>query len=204
MYYKLKERVKLINESIPADSVYDEEWKYVYDIRTWKRIYDNKIDDIIQYFILHDKSKLEVSDNMEFKSKPKTVFDLKYSDEIWYIDTDWDIRSTRFQEDCQIYSEIFISKEEAEKELEKRKAIFNIKKYCYDNNIEIRNDFIIWKDNYYIVYDWDVSNYNCKYIYMLTKEFNTLNIILFFNYEIDYDNVLDNCKEDLNILFNIK
>ena len=197
MYYKLKEKVQLINKSMPTDNVYNEEWRYVYDIRSWKKIYDWWIEYNIQYFILHDKDKLEVSDNMEFKSKPKTVFDLKYWDEIWSIDIDWEIVSIDYYK-SNVYCNIFITKEEAEKELEKRKAIFNIKKYCYDNNIEIRNEFIYRKDNYNITYNYHGFDYNW------CEEINELNLIWFFNNDLDTNKVIDNCKEDLNILFNIK
>ena len=140
-------------------------------------------------------------DNIEYfkiiEEKPKSIFDLKYWDEAFYIDTDLGIIEIKYYLN-EAYSEIFLTREEAEKEAEKRKAIFNIKKYCYDNNIEIREFPILNIKNFYIV------KAICNYIYNYCVSNLELNTIWFFKNDLDASNVIDNCKEDLNILFNIK
>ena len=88
---------------------------------------------------IFDLTKALWLDNTEYfkiiEEKPKTFFDLKKWDLVYYITLKWEVEDILFREGCYIYSEIFLTEEEAKKELEKRKAIFNIKKYCYDNNI---------------------------------------------------------------------
>lgn len=133
-----------------------------------------------------------------------SIFNLKDWDEYFCINSAWGIYSYHYDwsvSDKEILESwnAFLTKREAEKELARRKAIFNIKKYCFENNIEYKEN--VSDDIFYIGITYDSEN----------EEFNqsvfTDHIdywVLFFNSYEDLENIVKNCEEELKIIFGIE
>ena len=167
---------------------------------------------IEKFGILKNKEWFE-----EIIEKPKSVFGLKEWDKYWFISAKNFYNSSIFdyEEFKSYYLEtwnVFLNKEEAEQEFNKRYAIQRIKKYCYENNIELfsneevnealknnRNKYRLNTiDVYYIYYNtidkrfdsgfWCVAKYT-EYFYFKNKK--------------DVEQVIKNCEADLKIIFNV-
>lgn len=139
----------------------------------------------------------------------KTIWDLKEWDDFYYIIDDCISRSKiyNYQTCVKKYLETwnaFVTKEEARQELEKRKAIQRIKKYCYENNIKISDKYIwgifIYSLEYTIITDHDGYPINW---FDADDHSNIVNIIWFFEKYKDAHKVIENCEKDLLIIFNI-
>ena len=152
----------------------------------------------------------------EIPEKPKSVFDLKEWDDFYFI-----INNIIFENivtDCVSFKDylkewnIFLSKEEAEAELEKRKAIQGVRKYCYENNIELFSDEELKeilndnldKHHLEIIYFYHI------YYHAMDKKFysSRLNFekhidCFYFKKEDDVERVIKNCEEDLKIIFDV-
>lgn len=96
---------------------------------------------------------------------------------------------------------MFLSAEEAQKELEKRNAIQRIKKYCWENNIELADtDFSNNINNKKFFIYYNIVNkkfFSDSFVYSICY-----NIFLFKN-KSDAQKVIENCEDDLKIIFNI-
>ena len=152
----------------------------------------------------------------EIPEKPKSVFDLKEWDDFYFI-----INNIIFENivtDCVSFKDylkewnIFLSKEEAEAELEKRKAIQGVRKYCHENDIKLFSDEEIKEileknvgahyseiiNFYFIYYDMKAKIFNYSFL-NLKKRYN----IFLFEKEDDVKQVIENCEADLKIIFNV-
>ena len=95
-----------------------------------------------------------------FEEISKNIFDLQRWDGYYYLFSDWDIGSCDYYWD-EVYKDMvenwnaFLTKEEAEKESERRKAIQRIKKYCWENDIDIDYDEEYNSRLFYIEVDWE-------------------------------------------------
>lgn len=141
----------------------------------------------------------------EIPEKPKSVWDLKKWDEFFCINTDLinkdiDISYEGFKKKLKFW-EVFLTEDEAEKELEKRSAIQRIKKYCWENNINLA-------DNEYIK---NIKNLKWFIKYILERKIFEkeserwvyCNYIFCFKNEADIEKVIRNCENDLKIIFDV-
>lgn len=94
------------------------------------------------------------------QEKPKTVWDLKNGDTYYLIDTNGDVMNATWNEiDIDIDSKfrkngnVFLTKEEAENEIERRKVETDMLRFGG------RREFKNGESNYYIVCDFDSSNF---------------------------------------------
>lgn len=142
----------------------------------------------------------------EIKEKPKSIFDLKKWGTYYYVNHYWQIQECRYihYENLDIIInnwKSYISYEEAEKELKKRQAIQRIKKYCWENNIELADREFILNDlnvKTYICYDISDDIFCIDYF---TDSFSNQDFI--FKNMVVAQKVIDNCEKDLRIIFNI-
>lgn len=133
----------------------------------------------------------------------KSIFELQEWDKYYIINCDWNIGLCDYdwwnldRKFIKTWN-IFLTKEEAEKELARRKAIQRIKKYCWENNIEykenVSNKDFKYEIRYSIInnwldYTWDI---NFKYFWYF-----------FFKNIEDTEKVIKNCKEDLKIILDV-
>lgn len=93
-----------------------------------------------------------------------------------------------YYEDLQFWN-VFKSKEEGEKELERRKAIQSIKRYCWENNINM-NDSVESQTFYYNSITWNIE---------YTSNFKNWNPIWYFSFK-DAPKILEKFKEKLKII----
>ena len=129
--------------------------------------------------------------------EPKSIYELKEWDEYFYIDDLWYIQSIvlDYIQYYELRLEIwntFLTKQEAEKELDKRKALSKIRKWIFKNNMELSKDFD-WYTIYAIpeeVVVWE--NLYCR------NEFG----IIFYSKE-DAEKCLEECKQEREILYKL-
>lgn len=86
--------------------------------------------------------------------KPKTVWDLKYGDDYWYINSFGHVRKTTYglEDDFKRMIECgnaFLTEEEAKHEVERRKCEAILLKYGTRDMISLKD----YADKYYIMYD---------------------------------------------------
>ena len=137
----------------------------------------------------------------EIKEEKKSIFNLKEWDEYYYLFSDWDI-GLRHYYWPEIYKDLienwnaFLIKEEAVKESERRRAIQKIKQYCFENNIEYKenvsnNDFpfYIMKNKKKWFEPWS-GNINDSYDWFI-----------FFESVNDCNTVIKDCLGDLKVIF---
>jgi len=153
---------------------------------------------------------------LEEIKEPKSIYELQYWDKYYYI-TDWfnvnkDIlldelaKKWDYKERLSVWN-VFLTEQEAEKELNKRKALAYIKKWIWENEIKLKENiwYVIKRSNCRLTYS--------SYIIERTNNFNKLNVIIsdkiwileliFAKWE-DAEKCLEECKNEWNILFNLK
>lgn len=155
-----------------------------------------------KFGILNNREWLE-----EIPQKPKSVWDLEDWDFCYILNESWSIISTVYCSTNDTFAKIisnwnmFLSAEEAQKELEKRNAIQRIKKYCWENNIELADtDFSNNINNKKFFIYYNIVNkkfFSDSFVYSICY-----NIFLFKN-KSDAQKVIENCEDDLKIIFNI-
>lgn len=123
--------------------------------------------------------------------KPKSIFDLKSGDEFWVIQHGLVCCLTNIHnyEDEILAGDIFLTEEEAQKELNKRQAIMRIKKYIWENDIYSTdsNDRCVL-----MVCDGDVRFHTLE---LNEKYYSPIGEVCF------NQRLLKDCKEDLLIIF---
>ena len=122
--------------------------KYVISIKGWL------IAEIVE------STKFSFEDYFEEIEERKSIFNLKRWDIYYSICDDSDVESIIFENDSYDNKYIqswnaFLTKEEAEKESERRRAIQRIKKYCWENDIDIDYDEEYNSRLFYIEVDWE-------------------------------------------------
>ena len=167
---------------------------------------------IEKFGILENKEWFE-----EIPEKPKSVWDLKVWDE-YYTIYKYNIckmyvtDSKYFEVDYINPWHVFLTQKEAEAELEKRKAIQGVRKYCHENDIKLFSDEEIKEileknvgahyseiiNFYFIYYDMKAKIFNYSFL-NLKKRYN----IFLFEKEEDIEQVIKNCESDLKIIFNV-
>lgn len=142
----------------------------------------------------------------EIPQKPKSVFDLKFGDRYFTKDSYWATIERNWQNNytenqLQKEGKIFLTKEECDKDYEKELAIQRIKKYCWENSIELAdNDFIKDSNNakFNIYYDIETTGFHATYFNICLWD-----NLFFFKTKEDTEKVIENCEDDLKIIFNI-
>lgn len=136
--------------------------------------------------------------------EPKSIFNLKEWDMYYLICQDAYIDYLTFADD--IYDKkyltnwnAFLTKQEAEKEVKKRKAIFNIKKYCWENNIEYKENV---SDE---IFKYEISYSSCDNKINFTHgKFSKYFWYFFLKEEKDVERVINNCESDLKTIFEVE
>lgn len=140
----------------------------------------------------------------EEKEEKKSIFNLKEWDGYYFLKSNWYIICldrydwTELDKDIVANGNAFLTKEEAEKEVERRKAIQRIKKYCFENNIQYKEN--VSDETFYIgiIYDYEDEEF-----YPSTCTDHIDYWFLFFDSYEDVDKVINNCKSELNIIFDV-
>lgn len=138
----------------------------------------------------------------EIPQKPKSVFDLKFGDRYFTKDSSWTTIERNWQNNytenqLQKEGKIFLTKEECDKDYEKELAIQRIKKYCWENNIDTS-----WKwrkERYYIPVKID-NDIKIDY----WQEYKTASYIWYFYDWNTLHFLIQECKNDLKIIFDIE
>lgn len=164
--------------------------KYVISIKDWL------IAEIVE------STKFSFEDYFEeIKEEKKSIFNLKGWDEYYYLFSDWDIGFRHYYWP-EAYKDLienwnaFLIKEEAVKEWERRRAIQKIKQYCWENNIEYKenvsnNDFPFYiRNNKKKWFEPWSGNINDSYTWFL-----------FFDNIDDCNTVIKDCLGDLKVIF---
>lgn len=94
---------------------------------------------------------------------------------------------------------IFRTREEAEQERDRRSALQRIRKYIYENDLEFTPDWNTPSKKYYIYYNYDNNEF---YVDWWTT--NDVNSLFYFKSSKHTNQVINNCKDDLKVVFNIK
>lgn len=137
----------------------------------------------------------------EITEEQNSIFNIKEWDIYYSICDDSDVESIIFENDSYDNKYIqswnaFLTEKEAEKEVNRRKAIVNLKKYCFDNNIKYKenvsdNDFpfYIMKNKKKWFEPWS-GNINDSYDWFI-----------FFESVNDCNTVIKDCLGDLKVIF---
>lgn len=187
-----------------------EKWKDL--IRIYKKPNNNR-----SWILICQIEKENISEWLEeIPQKPKSIWDLKEWDDFYFI-----INSIIFENivtDCVSFKDylkewnVFLTKKEAEAELEKRKAIQRVRKYCYENNIKLFSDEEIkeiLEKNVGAHYSEVIIFYFIHYKMNFKKfDYSCLSLTrnqecLYFEKEKDIKKVIVNCETDLRIIFNV-
>lgn len=165
--------------------------KYVISIKDW----------VIAEIV--DSTHFVFEEYFEEEKEEKSIFELQEWDKYYIINCDWNIGLCDYdwwnldRKFIKTWN-IFLTKEEAEKELARRQAIQRIKKYCYENNIEYKenvsnNDFPFYiiknKKKWFEPSSWHVND---SYTWFL----------FFDNYK-DINKIIENRLDDLKIIFEV-
>ena len=193
---------------LKKDFLYLQAWDIV-EIRVEKYLDNN----IVKYVIFTEKNWLiwEITNTQNFnfhnyfeKIKiPKSIFELKDWDKYYFLDSglyvysyyyDWD----ETDKDMLEIWNVFLTREEAEKEIERTKAIQKIKKYCWENKIKYKEN--VSDETFYIgiIYDSEDEEF-----YPSTCTDRIEYWVLFFDSYEDLENILKNCEKELEIIFDI-
>ena len=169
--------------------------KYVISIKDWL------IAEIIGWIYFSFEDCFE---EIKEEEKPKSIFNLKEWDEYYYLFSDWDIGLRHYYwpgayKDLIENWNAFLIKEEAVKESERRRAIQKIKQYCWENNIE-------YKEN--------VSNNDFPFYIMKNKKKgfepwsghinDSYDWFLFLESVNDCNKIIKDCEEDLKTIFEVE
>lgn len=141
----------------------------------------------------------------EITEEQNSIFNIKEWDGYYFLKSNWYIICldrydwTELDKDIVANGNAFLTKEEAEKETRRRQAIQRIKKYCWENNIEYKenvsnNDFpfYIIKNKKKWFEPW-FGNVNDSYTWFL-----------FFNDVDDCNRIIKDCEQDLKIIFEVE
>ena len=137
-----------------------------------------------------------------YEEKPKTIWDMKDWDSYYVIDFEWDILSysydTTYADDVVSTWSSFLTREEAAKELSKRKAIVRINKRIDElNDWWIPDLGICYKYN--ICYDLYAKCYKLDFAMYKKRAI----IIKFMKTEEIAEEIIKEYKNDLDIIFDI-
>ena len=166
--------------------------KYVISIKGWL------IAEIVE------STKFSFEDYFEEIEERKSIFNLKRWDIYYSICDDSDVESIIFENDSYDNKYIhrwdaFLTEEEATKEVERKKAIQKIKKYCWENNIKYKENV---SNNGFPFY---IRNNKKKWLEPSSWHVNdSYTWFLFFDNYKDINKIIENCLDDLKIIFEVE
>lgn len=139
----------------------------------------------------------------EITEEQNSIFNIKEWDIYYSICDDSDVESIIFENDSYDNKYIqswnaFLTKEEATKEVERRKSIQRVKKFMYENNIK-NKEFKPYEHNYIILYNALGKNFFTEYY----KFFEITNDLWFFKTYDDCKKIINNCWNDLKVIFKL-
>lgn len=146
----------------------------------------------------------------EIKEEGKSIFNLKGWDKYYYLFSDWDI-GLRHYYWPEIYKDLiengnaFLTKEEAEKEVKRRQSIFNIKKYCWENNIKYKENVSDNGIDTYIIYNRKIKEFQIEFNQL--ADYCQINSFIFLSIENGFDKIdkfLEDCESDLKTIFEVE
>jgi len=145
-------------------------------------------------------------DWLEEIKEPKSIYKLKEWDEYYFIVYNlWEVRKAEYKGDSFDYNNIiywnaFLTKQEAEQELKKRKAMSRIKKWIWENEVWTLNWYYVIRKDYNIEWEpyLDVNNTWLTY----WQWYHFYEIV--FQEKIDAERCLEECKNEWNILFDLE
>ena len=155
---------------------------------------DEKIEDLIWDWI------------EEVEDKPTDKWNLKKWDEYYIIINCYTPKKVKVERDQRYENmlnsdNVYLTEKEADKEIQKIRALGRIKKYIHDNWLEFTPDWENDKeDKFYITmsahwqdFEWTWNPWTI-----------TLWVPFYFNNLYKLDKVIEDCKSDLEILFHIE
>lgn len=192
------DRFKL-KKDLPTWKAWEEMWIWedwcLYAVtKDWDVIMVYHISTLLEFDILNSEwfEKIE--------NKERTIFDLKKWDKFYYITGSGDINNLWYWnlslDKYRNTLNIFLTEEEAENELERRKAIQRVKKFMWEywiENVEFKSCNVCR-----IFYDEN------KGFWVWWAEYDCWDILWFFETEYDCQKIINNCEDDLKIIYNVK
>ena len=162
----------------------------VESINDYKFMQDEYWYNISESLCVFQESALEL-----YIEKPKTVWDLKNDDTYYLIDTDGDVMNATWNDiDIDIDSKfrkignVFLTKEEAENDVERRKVETEMLR------LGGRREFKNGENNYYIVCDFDSSNFAIRVFNNKSDGFALMTI--YFDSAKECRNAIETIGED--------
>ena len=192
------DRFKL-KKDLPTWEAGEEMWIW----EDWCLYWTTKEWDVIMVYHVSTILNFDILNSDWFEKIEKSIFDLKEWDNVYYINEDGNILkkeiTNKYIDKILNFVDIwnvFLKEEEVEAELERRKALQRIKKFMWEN--WIKN--IKFNENIYAKY---IISYDDNVFEVGTVICNCWEILWFFEEE-DCQKIIDNCEEDLKIIYNIK
>ena len=188
-----------LKKDLPTWKAWEEMWIWedgcLYAVtKDWDVIMVYHVNTLLNFKILNSK-------RFEKIEKEKSIFELGIWDGFYSIDERGHINNfkTHYLELFIENWNVFLTKEGAEAELERRKAIQRVKKFMWENNI--KNKEFKWGEHNYAIFYNNLD----KIFYIEYYEFcYTINDLWFLKTYEDCEKIIDNCLEDLKIIYNIK
>ena len=179
---------------------------FIYDKEKWKA-YREWVNKTLGIHWFHDTGFYKLLwEWFEEIKEVKSIYDLEEDDTYyttsisWYIQKEsWTEHSAR-QETIELWN-AFLTKEEAETELQKRKAMATIKKWSWENDwgYEMK-----WAEmSYYVFLDWFVDKEGAEFNIQETYVWETL-WEHYYSTEEKAEQALKELEAEYKILFNIK
>lgn len=155
---------------------------------------------LVNFWLLKNNEWFE-----EIIEEEKTIFNLKYWDKV-FCTYAREIKEEEYTGSAHFYYkakywELFLTEDEAIEELNKKEAIYEIKKFCYENWVELldKNSIIYnWENKYRIKYEAATKEFY-KYWYCFSDDSICFDFV-FLNQE-DVELVINECYEYLRILY---
>ncbi len=195
-----------IESEIKIPEIWFEVWPIIISILEWDvdEKWKKTLGNILREYLLDIDKLIEDWWLKEIKERPKSIYELKEWDKYRYIifdnkDVAYNIISWYFW--YEIYQDklevgnVFLTKEEAEKELEKRKALARIKKWIYENGIELADK----DDKFVFTIMYSLTDKDLEICYWNVVSFDNI----LFKYKNDAQKCLEECREDWEILFDL-
>lgn len=137
----------------------------------------------------------------EIKEERKSIFNLEEWDKYYYLYIHWEVglytyEDTNFDNNTIGVWNAFLTRQEAKKEVERRKAIQKIKKYCWENNIKYKENV---SNNGFPFY---IRNNKKRWLEYWFENFNDfITWFLFFDNIDNCNTVIKDCLGDLKVIF---
>jgi len=133
--------------------------------------------------------------------KKKTIYDLVEGDEYWSIYGDEVYKNNHIEQNPVFHFDLFLTEQEVEKELSKRKALATIKKYIHTEGMTFEPDWNDEKQSKYHLgsysHTYDFFSYGGSYFDQ------SIPLIGHFKTVEDVAKMIKDCDKELRILFNV-